>query len=133
MYSSFGSAMVAADFNADGSDDLVVTAIGQDTAAGRVYVYQGAASGIAAAPSTTLNDPLPANSNDFFGYVLATGDRGSGDGFTDLFVGAIRGAGTIYLFDGGAGGLPATTASTISGMPVPGFDLGPSSLSSAPP
>jgi hypothetical protein len=135
MSSLYGWALAAADFNADDIDDLVVSATYQDTAAGRVYVYQGAAAGLPAQPSRTLNDPTPASANDFFGYVLAVGDRAPGDGFADLFVGAVRGAGVIYLLDGSAGGLPATTttATTITGAGVPGGDLGPSSLSSASP
>ena len=132
MFSRHGWALATGDFNADDADDLAVSATYQDTAAGRVYVYHGAAAGLPAQPSRTLSDPAPVNNNDFFGYVLAVGDAGSADGIDDLFVGAVRGNGTIYVFGGSAGGLPASTGNTITGAMVSGGNLGPSSLSSAP-
>ena len=131
--SAYGWALLAADFNADDADDLVVSATYQDTAAGRVYVYHGDPTGLPAQPSQTLNDPAPVNNNDFFGYALGAGDRAPGDGFVDLFVGAARDAGVVYRFDGSAAGLPAADTIAINGGSVPGGDLGPSSLSSAPP
>jgi hypothetical protein len=131
--SVFGWALVAADFNADAIDDLVVSAFGQDTQAGRVYIYQATGTGLPSMPSRTLSDPDPVNANDGLGYVLAVGDRAPSDGFADLFVGALRDNGTIYLFNGSSGGLPATAISTISGSAVAGISIGPSSLSSAPP
>lgn len=129
--SRFGLALAAADFNADSADDLAVSSY-QDTAAGRVYVYHGAPAGLPAQPSQTLNDPAPVNNNDLFGSRLAVGDRPPGDGFADLFVGAIRGNGTIYVFGGSTSGLPTSTTYIWIGSNVPG-GIGPSSLSSAPP
>jgi hypothetical protein len=129
--SLYGSPLAAADFNADDTDDLAVSATYQDMSAGRVYIYQGAPAGLPSEPSKTLSDPTPVDSRDVFGCVLATGDHVPADGFVDLFVGSHRDNGTIYVFDGAAGGLPATTANIIWGGP--GVNLGPSSLSSAPP
>jgi hypothetical protein len=133
MNSFYGIRLAAADFNGDGVDDLAVSAPYHDSAKGRVYVYHGAPDGLPPAPSTTLSDPDPANNNDFFGQVLATGDRLSGDGFADLFVGAPRANGVIYLFNGAFSGLPQTTTSVLTGATVPGAMLGATSLSSAPP
>lgn len=39
----------------------------------------------------------------------------------------------IYLFNGAVGGLPETTTNLLNGATVPGNDLGPTCLSSAPP
>jgi FG-GAP repeat/FG-GAP-like repeat len=133
MGSFFGWALAAADFNADDIDDLVVSATYHDIAAGRVYVYAGAPAGVPATPSRTLVDPPPVNNNDFFGYVLGVGDRGPADGFADLFVGATRDSGMIYLFNGNGAGVPEMPSSAITGQMVPGGDLGPSCLSSASP
>jgi hypothetical protein len=133
MISFYGIELAAADFNGDGVDDLAVSAPYHSAAMGRVYIYHGASDGLASAPSTTLSDPAPMNNNDFFGRVLATGDRSPADGIADLFVGAPRENGLIYLFNGAAGGLPETTTSMLTGATVPGNSLGPTSLSSAPP
>jgi hypothetical protein len=130
--SIFGWAMVAADFNADDIDDLVISAGGQDTQTGRIYVYPGAAGGLADAPSRTLDDPPPIGNNDFFGYVLGVGDRAPADGYADLFVGALRGNGVIYLYDGAAAGLPETGISGFAGAQVQD-DIGPSSISTVGP
>lgn len=132
MYSRFGLALAAADFNADGADDLAVSS-SPDSSAGRVHVYHGAPAGLPAQPSQTLNDPAPVNSADLFGTRLAVGDRPPGDGFADLFVGALRGNGTIYVFGGSASGLPTSTTWIWKGSDVGPSGLGPSSLSSAPP
>jgi hypothetical protein len=133
MITFYGIVLAVADFNGDGVDDLAVSAPYHDSAKGRVYVYHGASDGLPSTPSTTLSDPVPANNNDFFGRVLATGDRSSADGIGDLFVGAPRENGVIYLFNGASGGLPETTTSMITGATLPGNSLGATSLSSAPP
>jgi hypothetical protein len=131
--SFYGFKLAVADLNGDGFDDLAVSAPYHDSAKGRVYIYHGASDGLPSAPSTTLSDPDPANNNDFFGVVLATGDRLIADGIGDLFVGARRNSGVIYLFDGAFGGLPQTTTNTLTGATLPGNILGITSLSSAPP
>jgi FG-GAP repeat protein/VCBS repeat protein len=133
MSTFYGIHLAAGDFNGDGIDDLAVSSPYHDSAKGRVYIYHGASDGLPSSPSTILSDPDPANNNDFFGQILATGDRLVADGVTDLFVGAIRDNGVIYLFNGAASGLPATTTSVIDGATVAGNHLGPTSLSSAPP
>jgi hypothetical protein len=133
MNSFYGFKLAVADFNGDGFDDLAVSAPYHDSAKGRVYVYLGASDGLPAMPSKTLSDPDPASNNDFFGVVLATGDRLIADGIGDLFVGARRGNGMIFLFDGAFGGLPDTTSNVLTGATTPGGALGATSLSSAPP
>ena len=92
-------------------------------------------------PLRLLDASIPADlrrtcqgaSNHFFGYRLAVGDRAPSDGTLDLFVGAARDRGTIYLFSGSSTGLPVTATVAFTGASVPDGDLGPSSLSSAPP
>lgn len=133
MASFYGIELATGDFNCDGIDDLAVASPYHDSAKGRVYIYQGASDGLASTPSKTLDDPDPMTNNDFFGRVLATGDRFAGDGCSDLFVGALRSGGVVYLFNGGSAGLPDTTVTMLTGATVPGNKLGPTSLSSAPP
>lgn len=116
----FGSALVAADFNADGRTDLAVGATGYSSNAGRVYMY------------TFSNDPIitgEATTNNF-GTALAAGDLNS-DGKTDLVVGAYgysSSTGRVYIFYND-GTIPSAAASAdviITGTTASdwfGFDM----------
>lgn len=116
----FGSALVAADFNADGRTDLAVGATGYSSNAGRVYMY------------TFGNDPIitgEATTNNF-GTALAAGDLNS-DGKTDLVVGAYgysSSTGRVYIFYND-GTIPSAAASAdviITGTTASdwfGFDM----------
>ena len=117
----FGSALVAADFNADGKDDLAVGTPFEDleqlltTDSGVVTVLYGSNSGLMTIPS---NVPGPhlfsqhtldgiALNDTYFGTALGAADF-DGDGFNDLMVGMPGlGGGKAYAMYGRASGLTA--------------------------
>ncbi|MBP6881239.1 MAG: FG-GAP repeat protein [Candidatus Pacebacteria bacterium] len=98
----FGYILAAADFNADGKDDLVVGAYWYNSYQGRVYVFYGGSmisEGTAGADVTLTGEA----SDDQFGISLTTGDFNV-DGKDDLVVGAYGynfAQGRAYLFYGG--------------------------------
>lgn len=104
------------DLNDDRYDDVVVSALGSASAAGRVHVYLGSASGVGASPAHTLSGSGEVNAN--FGYDVAVGYF-DGDALPDLAVsehqgyGAL-GVGRVYVFMGKAGGLDTTAATTLT-------------------
>lgn len=73
--SGFGAALAAGDLNADGSDELIVSApfaVAKGiTGAGVAYVYQGGASGIGVIAPITIQNSDP-NANGNFGRNLIT-------------------------------------------------------------
>jgi hypothetical protein len=99
------------DVNADGFDDAVFAASGQYgvSEAGAAYVFLGSVLGLA--PTAVLTGPATAVGN-FGGVVAGAGDI-NGDGFDDALVGATAypGAGTVYVYPGGAQGLTSPSAS----------------------
>jgi FG-GAP repeat len=111
------------DFDGDGLADVVLGATGAFSTAGQAYVFPGTPSGIAAAPSVTLDalDGGPTN----FGWSVASAGDVDGDGYADLLVSAAcadppcipgGGPGTVYLYLGGRSG--------IAGAPSPMLDPG---------
>jgi len=122
----FGSALVAADFNGDGRDDLAIGVPGETVGladfAGRISVHYGSASGLPAAveASWTLENlggsGLALDAGDSFGAALAAGDFDD-DGYDDLAVGVPLariqrpdatwhdGAGEVIVLYGSPGGL----------------------------
>lgn len=90
-----GSALAAADFNADGFMDLAIGVPGEDVSgqasSGAITVLYGSASGIVTA-GNELWDQATANSiaeneaGDRFGSALAAGDFDS-DGYADIAIG----------------------------------------------
>jgi len=107
----FGSAVSAdADFNGDGTDDLVVGASSDDTAAsnaGAVYLYYGSGSWSASLGTADANAVFyGATSGDALGSGLANGADLDGDGQDDLAIGATgydssnSEAGAIYIVPG---------------------------------
>jgi len=115
----------AGDVNGDGFDDV---AVGQplwgngELREGRVHLFLGSASGLAAAPAWTVEGDA---TNARFGESLFFAGDVSGDGYDDLLVGEFRygGGGSesdearTILFLGGATGL----ATVPSGAPLEGF------------
>lgn len=125
---SFGYALAAADFDADGYDDLAIGSHGEDVGttdeAGAVMITYGTASGITSARSTLItrnSDGLSFTpmENDRYGFALTTGDFDA-DGYSDLAIGATGArcpdgttqAGAVIVLYGSAGGL-VTTRSRI--------------------
>jgi hypothetical protein len=90
---SFGGAIAAGDFDADGFADLAVGVPGEDlgigTDAGAVAVLHGSPAGLTANDQLwTLGiTPWKAANGDRYGWSLAAGDFDD-DGFVDLAVGA---------------------------------------------
>ena len=111
----FGYRMASTDTDADGYDDLIVGANGDDPGEGRVYVFRGSAAGIESAASTTLEAETPMH--EYFGAMVDAGDV-NGDGFGDVVVGEPgRTAGAVYAFLGGSGGVSTTAATVITEGP----------------
>lgn len=122
----FGSVVATGDINADGQDDLVVSAPRHDGAAsdaGAVLVFLGpltsgsvidaSSADIVLLGEGTVPGDLYGSTGDHFGDALSLGDA-SGDGVLDILVGApgvdllpgtsgeVEDAGRAYLFLGGS-------------------------------
>lgn len=121
----FGTSVdVVGDLNGDGYADIAVGALKNDANgenAGRVYLYYGRASGIAATPSYTLTGK---NEFDGFGVSVAGAGDVNGDGVDDLVVGAWGNsspageAGMAYVFYGKAGtGISDANYTVVVGQP----------------
>ncbi|TPQ21731.1 FG-GAP-like repeat-containing protein [Streptomyces sporangiiformans] len=115
----FGWVSAYGDFDADGFDDLAVSAPGEDvdgdTDGGTVLVLWGSATGLSG--GTTIKDPA-VSSHDRWGTALAAGDF-DGDGTEDLAVG--NSSNRVHVFKGGInrsgtyGGRYSFTSDIMSG------------------
>lgn len=99
-----GRSVVMADFDADGSTDLVVGAWSYDRNAGAAYVLYGPVSGVFDLSGADVK--FEGEPNSQAGYALAAGNI-DGEGGDDLLIGAPSdddggsGAGAVYLILGG--------------------------------
>jgi FG-GAP repeat len=117
--SGFGySVATAGDVNRDGFSDLIVGAYLFDngqTNEGRVFVYHGSASGLAASPSWTAESNQAISD---FGISVATAGDVNGDGFSDVIIGAASydnghdGEGRAFVYLGSPSGLGASPSWT---------------------
>lgn len=125
----FGARSTFGDFNADGFDDLIVSApdedIGDAMDAGMVWVFPGAAGGVASleVPRSfhqgTLEKLDENETGDRWGSMLSVGDF-NGDGFEDLVIGAPHkdnkdkhDVGKISILYGTENGLSEATAQSM--------------------
>ena len=97
--SSFGYAMTAGDFNADGKTDLVVGAYNYSSFTGRAYIFYN--DGSIPTTAATADVIITGETTDnYFGLSIASGDFNA-DGKTDLAVGAYgysTNTGRAYIF-----------------------------------
>jgi hypothetical protein len=106
----------AGDVNGDGYGDLAVGARGASSNTGRVYVYLGAAAGLAAGAPITLTGPDGASG--WFGFSVASAGDVNADGYADLAVGApvlSSSTGRAYVYLGSASGTVVGPATTLIG------------------
>lgn len=125
----FGARSAFGDFNADGFDDLIVSApdedIGDAIDAGMVWVFSGAAGGVGSLDiprsfhQGTLETPDENETGDRWGSMLSVGDF-NGDGFEDLVIGAPHrdnkdkhDVGKISILYGTENGLSEATAQSM--------------------
>jgi len=125
----------AGDVNGDGYSDLLVGATEHSSGQyheGRVCLFQGSASGLAAAPYWAAESD---QANAQFGYGLSGGGDWNGDGYSDFAAGALAfdgsagsDCGKAWAFYGSASGPSAPAATTWEGIQAGEyFGLGTSS------
>jgi hypothetical protein len=113
LYHSFGSSLIAGDFNADGRTDLVVGAYGYSHA--YIFYNDGSYPTIATAADIIFTGEV---SNNSFGSAMTVGDFNA-DGKTDLAVGApdySTSTGRVYLFTSEAAVQTPTVDATTRGQ-----------------
>ncbi len=111
----------AGDVNGDGFADVIVGMEAWDQPVGpsffvldvgRALVYHGSATGLEAAPATTLQ----GSGNGNFGHSVNTAGDVDGDGYSDVIVGAVYddNQGTAAVYRGSAGGVSTTAHWTMT-------------------
>ncbi|XP_031335419.1 integrin alpha-PS1 isoform X2 [Photinus pyralis] len=114
--SNFGYEILAADYNNDGYDDLLISSpfYFQDLVGGSVYIYYNVRK---CNWTTCDNDAvLQGKLESQFGISLANLGDINRDGYNDLAVGApYEGYGMIYIYLGGKDGLSTTPSQKLHG------------------
>lgn len=111
-----GAAAGLGDVNADGYDDIAISASATSSNTGRVYVYLGSASGPSTTADTTLSGP---SSDSYFGEGLASAGDVNGDGYADMLVSAPgynSATGQAYLYHGSPTGFGSSADTTFDGL-----------------
>ena len=112
----FGAQVASAgDINGDGFADLLV-GVPDANNAGVVLVYEGSATGFAAAAKVIA---APPGSVEFGAWVTSAGDI-NGDGYGDVLISAPYDSSSHYLYYGGPSGLSPTSTALRGG---PGFGV----------
>jgi hypothetical protein len=119
MFDDFGSVVAGCgDVNGDGYAD-VLAANGEQVRT--VSIFHGSATGIPATAARLLSGGT--GSNPRFGEASAGAGDINGDGYSDVVIGASYDyngetafSGSVSVFLGSAGGLPATTGSVVYGV-----------------
>jgi len=121
----YGSSVArAGDVNGDGYGDIVVGAPladpGGRDAAGSASVFHGSAVGVAAGAADRRLEGV--EEGDEHGRSVGSAGDVDGDGYGDVVVGAPladpggrTGAGSVWVFQGSASGVPATANTTLEG------------------
>lgn len=110
------SVSTAGDVDGDTYDDIVIGApyfTNTLTDQGSVFIFHGRSTVPLSTPTRTLDGFLPG---DGFGYSVSTAGDVTGDGYSDVLIGApfqniifgAADAGAAYTFHGGAAGVDAT-------------------------
>jgi len=79
------SVATAGDVNGDGFSDVIVGSPGENTNAGKVYLFLGSKTGLATTPAWTA---VGASQHALFGASVAAAGDVNGDGFGDVVIGA---------------------------------------------
>ncbi len=116
----YGLAVVPS-LDADEYAEVLVGAPAHSSSKGRVYVYEGSASGTDSSAATTLDG---ASSNSAFGAAIASAGDVDADGYGDVVIGApdysaYTGRASVYY--GSAGGLSSSAVDHLAGTALSRF------------